>query len=209
MTREELVELSIGQRNALLITLWELTFGPDLDGYGECPQCGERLEFRLNVADLRAIDPVEPLTSQLNFTAEGFGVYFRLPNSLDLAEAAKHTDVCGARDTLLARCLVRARQGDSEVVVESLPEAVTTELGNRVLEHDPLSEVQLDVLCPRCGYRWLAILDIVSFFWAEISAEGKQLLYEIHRLARAYGWREADILAMSSRRRQLYLGMVI
>lgn len=208
MTREEIIELSIGQRNGLLMTLWELSFGPHLGCYGECPQCRERLEFSLNVADLRGIDPVEPLKPQLNFTVEGFEVYFRLPNSLDLAEAAKHTDVCVARDTLLTRCLLRARQGDSEVVIESLPEVVTTELENRVLEHDPLSEVRLDLRCPECGHRWLAILDIVSFFWAEISTEAKRLLYEVHRLARAYGWREADILAMSSRRRQLYLGMV-
>jgi hypothetical protein len=208
MTRETINELSIGQRNSLLITLWELTLGPELEGCGECPQCHEHLEFNLNVADLKSNDPPEQLKSQLNFKAEGFDVYFRLLNNLDLAEAAKQMEVCGARDTLLARCLVKARHGDSEVVFESLPEAVTKELGNRVLEHDPVSEVQLHLLCPECGHRWLAILDIVSFFWTEISAEAKRLLYEVHRLARAYGWREADILAMSSRRRHLYLGMV-
>jgi hypothetical protein len=208
MTREAINELSIGQRNSLLLTLWELTLGPELEGCGECPQCHERLEFNLNVADLNGNDPPGQLKPQLNFTAEGFDVYFRLLNSLDLAEAAKQIDVCGARDTLLTRCLVRARQGDSEVVFECLPEAVTKELGDRVLEHDPVSEIRIDLSCPECGHRWSAILDIVSFFWAEISAQAKRLLYEVHRLARVYGWREADILAMSSRRRQLYLEMV-
>jgi hypothetical protein len=31
---------------------------------------------------------------------------------------------------------------------------------------------------------------------------------EVHRLARVYGWREADILSMSASRRQFYLEMV-
>jgi hypothetical protein len=52
------------------------------------------------------------------------------------------------------------------------------------------------------------LFDIVSFFWTELSAQAKRLLREVHTLARGYGWREADILAMSARRRQLYLDLV-
>ena len=43
---------------------------------------------------------------------------------------------------------------------------------------------------------------------AELATQAKRLLREVHFLARAYGWREADILAMSARRRQAYLEMV-
>jgi len=52
------------------------------------------------------------------------------------------------------------------------------------------------------------MFDIVSFFWSEICVQAKRLLREVHILARAYGWREADILSMSAARRQLYLEMV-
>jgi hypothetical protein len=31
------------------------------------------------------------------------------------------------------------------------------------------------------------------------------MLYDVHALASAYGWREADVLAMSPMRRQVYL----
>jgi len=51
--------------------------------------------------------------------------------------------------------------------------------------------------------------DIASFFWAEICVQAKRLLREVHTLARAYGWREMDILSMSPARRQFYLEMVI
>jgi hypothetical protein len=48
----------------------------------------------------------------------------------------------------------------------------------------------------------------VTFFWKEIAAHAKRLLREVHILAAAYKWREADILAMNPNRRQYYLEMV-
>jgi hypothetical protein len=65
----------------------------------------------------------------------------------------------------------------------------------------------LDLRCPTCGHSWHALFDIVAFFWAELASQAKRLLREVHTLARAYGWREADIVSMSARRRQLYLEM--
>ena len=52
------------------------------------------------------------------------------------------------------------------------------------------------------------MFDIVSFFWAEIDAWARRVLREVNVLARAYGWRESDILALSPVRRQIYLSMV-
>ena len=40
---EQLAHLSIGQRDTLLLVLRELTFGPRLTSYTECPHCGEKL----------------------------------------------------------------------------------------------------------------------------------------------------------------------
>ena len=94
------------------------------------------------------------------------------------------------------------------VAVESLPENAIAALATSILERDPLSEVQIDLHCSECGQGWPMILDIVSLFWSEISAHAPRLVQEVHLLARAYGWREADILALSARRRQLYLEMV-
>ena len=75
-------------------------------------------------------------------------------------------------------------------------------------EADPQADIQLALSCPACGHQWLSTFDIVSFFWSEINAWAYRILREVHILASAYGWREADILAMSPYRRQLYLEMV-
>lgn len=207
-TWEQLAALSIGQRDAFLLSLRELTFGPRLDGLAECPQCGEGLEFTVNVADLCTAEAMAPREPEPTLTVEGFEVRFRLPNSLDLAAAAHCDDVTVVRDLLVRRCVFQTRQGKTEVAVETLPETVIAALAAHMTACDPLSEVQLDLHCPECGHRWLMILDVVSFFWTEIAAQAERLLHEVHTMARAYGWREADILAMSARRRQLYLGMV-
>ena len=50
--------------------------------------------------------------------------------------------------------------------------------------------------------------DIVSFFWREIEEFAIRTLREIHALARAYGWAEDQILALSPTRRRCYLEMV-
>ena len=62
--------------------------------------------------------------------------------------------------------------------------------------------------CPACGRFWQAAFDIASYLWSELDALAQRLLGEVHTLARAYGWREADVLSMSPWRRQFYLEMV-
>ena len=52
-----LAELSIGQRDARLLTLREWTFGPQLASLATCPGCGERLELAFNVSDIRLPSP--------------------------------------------------------------------------------------------------------------------------------------------------------
>ena len=62
--------------------------------------------------------------------------------------------------------------------------------------------------CPTCGNQWQLFFDIAAFLWLKIEMQARRLLREVHTLARAYGWREADILALSPWRRQAYLEMI-
>ena len=73
---------------------------------------------------------------------------------------------------------------------------------------DPLADIRLELCCAACEHRWSLALDPVTFLWARVAEHARLLLREVHTLAWAYGWQEADILAMSARRRQYYLDMV-
>ena len=92
--------------------------------------------------------------------------------------------------------------------MEALPDEVTVILGESVLERDPQAEVQIDMTCPQCQYHRPSLFDVSRFLWTEIQAQAKRLLREVHILARAYGWRETEILALSNVRRQFYLEMM-
>lgn len=208
MSWEELTTLPIGLRDSYLLSVRERTFGPQLDSRAQCPACDEPLEFVLNIDDVR-VEPLDDDTDGIHETScDGYELRFRLPNSLDLAAAAGCDDVVIARNLLVQRCVLQVDRCGETIATEDLPESVITVLAEEMSERDAQADVQLNLNCPACGHHWTITFDIVSFFWAEISAQAKRLLYEVHTLAQAYGWREADILSMSATRRHFYLEMV-
>jgi hypothetical protein len=204
---EALVQLSIGQRDAHLLTLREWTFGPQLACLAICPKCGERLELTFNAAEIRATTEAEPSRAILLSVAD-YEVSFRLPNSADLAVITPNDDIAAAQDVLLQRCLLQVTHHGEAASANQLPTEVIEAVVARMAEADPQADIQLALSCPSCRHQWGVNFDIVSFFWSEINAWAYRILREVHTLAAAYGWREADILAMSPWRRQLYLEMV-
>lgn len=207
LSGDELAALSVGQRDARLLSVREQTSGPTLDAFVECPRCTESLEFGVRTEDLRAPGP-DPEEGPLEFVAGDLRVEFRLPNSFDLGAAAACPDPAAARSLLVQRCVLRASRGGIPVATGDLPAEDISGLGGRMAELDPQAEVLLDLRCPACDHRWLALFDVISFLWDELAAQARRLLREVDTLARAYGWSEADILSMNPRRRRSYLEIV-
>ena len=114
---DALARLSVGRRDACLLTLREWTFGPNLDGLATCPACGERLELAFNVADIRVAPEVEP-AEVFTLRVAAYELRFRLPDSLDLAAIAGCQDVAAARRGLLQRCLLAACQDGAETALD-------------------------------------------------------------------------------------------
>ncbi len=128
---------------------------------------------------------------------------------MDLAAIANDSDVGSARERLASNCIVQVCRDGLTVPLDMVPESVIEAVTAQMVECDPLAEMQLALTCPACSHSWQSMFDIAPFLWREISTEAKRLLREVHILAQAYGWREADILSMSAARRQLYIEMVI
>jgi hypothetical protein len=205
-TRDKLAELSIGQRDSHLLALRQLTFGSRLNCFAECPACKEHLEFATRAEDIRLLS--EPCEKEYELEIGGTLVKYRMPNSLDLAVIAECRDINTASDLLVKRCILRSVRDGVQVDWSELPSVAKAELAEHMSEQEPQADVILDLHCPACNHQWQTIFDIVSYFWAELNAEARKLLYDIHVLAMAYGWSESDILSMSNTRRQFYLGMV-
>ncbi|MUL34938.1 phage baseplate protein [Gloeocapsopsis sp. AAB1 = 1H9] len=204
---DTLAKLSIGQRDAYLLTLREWTFGTQLLSLATCPSCRERVELNFNVADIRIASNFE-LAEAYSLSIAEYELHFRLPNSQDLAAIDSYTDISKTRYFLLKRCLLTANQNGQAITADQLPTDIVDAVVQRMAEAEPQADVQLKLSCPSCSHQWQETFDIVSFFWNEIDAWAYRVLREVHTLALAYGWHETEILTLSPGRRQFYLEMV-
>ncbi len=196
-----LAELPLGALNAALLRLREACFGARIDCYVDCPRCGERLGLALDAGELLAGTVESDSPGDLELA----GLRFRVPCSRDLAAVAIEPalDAEAAAHRLLELCCVGAHNLPSEPLVELLAEVET---GLAAL--DPAADISLALACDSCGHGWAADFDIGALLWEEIEARARALLAEIHGLARAYGWTEPEILALSPERRTAYLELV-
>lgn len=205
-TAEELEQLSIGERDSLLVTLREWTFGSQLVSRLVCKKCGERLELSLKLSDVRVVREVEAAAA-LTVNADGYEVVFRLPNSEDVKAVTRTAVDSDLEQFLLRRCVLRVTKDGVEQSAAELPYAMIERIVDGMAAADPQSSPLL-LACAACSHQWQVGFDIVSYFWAEVNAWANRVLREVHVLASRYGWREDDILAMSSWRRQSYLEMI-
>jgi len=207
VSSDRLAALTIGQRDAHLLNLRESAFGSQMTGVVGCAACSQQLEVSFTVSSIRVTPPAQ-LSGPWMLTHAGYDVEFRLPNSEDMTAVTQDLDPSANQRCLLDRCLLNVRNNGEAVPFDELPAELRTAVSERMGEIDPQADVQLSLDCPDCGHRWLAPLDILSYLWAEIHAWATRLLRDIHTLAFAYGWREADILELSPWRRQAYLELI-
>lgn len=202
-----LASLPLGARDALLFALRERLFGEYLEAVVRCPSCGERLEVRVRTADLHPAADERPVqeSGEIALDHANYRLRMRLPNSRDLACAALAQTSEHAADLLFTRCLVHAELEGEPVASDALPPTVRTAAAEAVAEADPNAVARLDLACGACDHVWTAPLDIGAFIWQDLEHRARRLLTDVHALARAYGWSEREILALSARRRLHYI----
>lgn len=208
---DELADRPVGWREVNLLALRNATFGSALEGCAPCPSCGVLMEFGLDGATL--LDGLPSPDSEARIALDG--QQWRLPSSRDQAAILAAPDPETAVDWLLDRC--RMDESDSgqasTVNRKNSPKlkcspALVGEIESRMEALDPAADIRLAMRCTDCGHAWDAVLDIGACFWDELGSRAHQLLEAVHRLASAYGWREAEILALSPARRAAYLNMI-
>ena len=200
---DELAALPVGRRDTRLLALHAALGGRALGATAPCPACGEHAEFEVDPEALLA-RTAEPAPCAPVETS-GFSVGWRLPDSVDVAAAAAAADAATAERVLLERCVTAAGGPDGEVDAAALPADVRAALARAMAESDPLAEVLVALSCPACETAFAADLDLSAFVWAELRVHAQRLLREVDVLARAYGWTEAEVLALDDRRRAAYL----
>jgi hypothetical protein len=145
-------------------------------------------------------DRIEGVTS-CNACAEELDVTLSVAALLsEMPPADTHLRIPNAGDLAAI-----AAAGDVESGVARLLERLAPSSEDEVAAADPGAEIRLVSACPACGARNEAYFDAPSFLWKEVHALAHDVLWDVHALARAYGWDEATILALTPGRRRFYL----
>lgn len=195
---DALADAPLGACNAALMRLRRDCFGAAIPAWTDCPTCGERMSFELDLAQLPAMTPVPDVV-------EIEGHRFRCPGARQLAALADFPDAAEAARQLLLGCVA----GDAHLPADNaMLEQLLVHAEHAIEAADPWADLAVDYQCPACGHAGEAAFDIASYLWEEIEAHAGRLLDEVHLLASSYGWREDEILALGDLRRAAYLARV-
>jgi len=195
--------VTVGEENDKLLRLYQRAFGGALSGVVDCPACGEPLEVTVGVAQLigglagAGAGAGEQLYESI---LDGHLLRYRVPSALDLTRPPD------SGRWLLEACLTEAVGPDgSPLGAGDLPDSVVASLEQAMADLDPGAELGLDLSCPACDREWSEFLDPVEFLSIEVEARAREAVEAVQALATAYGWSEAEILALSPWRMRLYL----
>jgi hypothetical protein len=188
----ECAGLDLGLRDWHLLRLRAEWFGPALPSVAQCPHCDALLDVDLDAEVLLDSPPDTAVPVALLED----GRRFRLPNGGDLVAISAQPDVARAEQALLQRCALDPGDcsDDERLRIDARLAALAAERGRSLI---------LD--CENCGAQWSVDFDPALYLWEDIAARAATLLDQVHRLALAYGWREADILDLDPARRAAYL----
>lgn len=204
-TREELIRLPLGRRDALLLKLRAGTFGEDFEFLVRCPSCKTAFEFGVSMTQILLTPPDDGNGGTLK--EDGITLRYRLPNSADLAAVLRLDNVASARQALLGRCMI-AYLGDTPIPLSEVPSNLIDSAAAAIAEQDPQSDIVFKNKCRECATVWRSTFDVVEYFWTELDAHALRMQDDVHRIAQAYGWTEDVIIAMPITRRKRYLELI-
>lgn len=210
MTEQVARDLSVGDRQALLLALRQATFGPRVAAVVVCPwrDCGRRMDIDFAIPDIPVTQAADLLPEyQVTLSSGGDDaaeraervVRFRLPTGADQAAIGELalSSPLAALDTLLERCVAGGKTGLSPRDKAEIEQAMRAEA------YGP--QLTFDATCPECRRTFTLPFDIQDFFFGEVTGSLELLLRDVHHLALHYHWTEGEVLGLPRERRQRYL----
>ncbi len=186
-------DLPLPVRDRLLLeALWHMG-GDSAPVVAPCPECGTLHEADVALAPLLEARDAAPA----HLTVAGHSTALHPPSSRDLAEAIAR----GNPGALALRCC--------DLEAAPCDPATARAIEAALEEAFPLLNIRIAMQCDACSAEFARRLDPVPLLWALVTAKAKAALASVDCLARAYGWSEAEIFALSPLRRRRYCEMAL
>lgn len=188
---------SVASRLQGLLAVARATYPADLDVSARCERCHEALSFSLPLEGFVHAPVSGPITCQ----AEGREAFeVRLPTGKDQQrwlESAEGNPLGMAKDLVMNETVLAAWDDDLFAAMEL-----------RLEQADPYTALNLESECPHCETAVSQPLNLEGALLHRLQSALTERLRDVHRLARAYHWSEAEILALPPGRRDFYLACV-
>ncbi len=203
--REIVHNLSVVDRQYLMRKL-AVILGYDSSWFSkQCSNCTEKFDFQITYSDL----PVIPAKDGYPFVtvATRFGEQiFRVPTGADQESVLNIRSDADAERILLKRCHF-AGAGFEKTDFENIAfqKNDIEKIGAALEQVSPGIITNINAGCPGCGEQHLIRLDPYFLLQKNI---GEDLFNDIHVMAKHYHWNEREILALSRKRRQIYLDLI-
>ena len=197
--QESPADWPLARRERGLLALSTALFGDRLECVADCPACGAVSEFDLSAHALgEGLGWSDEETREIG----GHEVRLRPLSTRDLAAAAASPD---GPQALMHYAVAGVRVGGEDRDFTALPAETRAAIVAAVEQREAEGEALLELACAECGHAWSEPFDIGAHLWERISGAARRIVGEVATLARAFGWREEDVLAIPRARRRLYL----
>lgn len=203
---DELARLTVGDRERLLLAVCTRLLGAETDLVVTCPSCKSVVEVPIRFRDLVS---AQPDSSDRRCVLTTQGGTWAAEVAPPTGEALERTLGLGEESArrLLESCLTALFDAQGQAVArEDLPEGCEAELAEKLLALDPLAECRIAVECPHCAANFETLLDGYALLKGAFG-NSTALYGDVYRMARAYHWSEADILALPLAKRAQYLAI--
>lgn len=165
--------------------------------------CRHMMDLEIDLRRFQAAPPARQIRCE---PAPGHVADLRVPTGED--ELRWWAEKGTADEDALAASLVVAVDGAAPAPDWQLPDGWLEPLGDALQQQDPLTAPALVADCPECRREVEFELDLEDTLLRLLRTEQSGLLDQIHRLAMAYHWGEAEIVSLPPPRRQYYLDRI-
>lgn len=191
---------TLGARNQRLIALHDEWIGGAIEAQVACSQCRLANSFLVPKAAMRALSPADP-DALVRLSYQGGEIAYRVPRMADIMAVGAAADM---RLAMLDRCAATGDQGPAAALDAAMLDAIEAGFDRA----DPLANIVVESLCSGCGAAIAASVNLAAFVVIDLDRLYATLLRDVDMLASAYGWGEAEILALPADRRARYVAMI-
>lgn len=195
---------TVGRRTQALLAVVRAGGVTSVTAQARCEHnaCGEQIELEFGLDSFAHAAEAQVC----EWRSEANHVVLRLPTGDDQRRWLDGApDDADALPLWLGTRLVREVDGLAPDAAWQLPAVWLPEVEDALAAQDPVTDLSVPAVCPRCGAELNVEVDFEALLLARLADLQHAMLRDIHVLARGYHWSEAQILALPAWRRAYYL----